>query len=60
MLSDKIGITYPLTALADSYFKSNSDNARIHFLILPFSIGIDNMCLTTSTLETTVHSADNK
>ena len=53
-------MAWPLTALADSYLKSNSDNARIHLPILLFKLGIDNICLITSNLDTTVHSEDNK
>jgi hypothetical protein len=37
-----------------------SDKAKIHLPILPFKIGIDNMCFITSNLEYTTHSAFNK
>src|SRR6185312_14597688 len=53
-------MTWPLTASADSYFRSNSYKAKIHFPILPFKIGSESMYLITSSLLTTTHSADNK
>jgi hypothetical protein len=56
----KSAIICPLTAFADSNFNSNSDKAKIHLPILPFKIGIDNMCLITSNFEYTTHSAFNK
>jgi hypothetical protein len=56
----KSAIICPLTAFAYSNFNSNSDKAKIHLPILPFKIGIDNMCLITSNFEYTTHSAFNK
>jgi hypothetical protein len=53
-------IIYPLTAFADSNLHSNSDKVKNHLPILPFKIGIDNMCLITSNFEYTMHSAFNK
>jgi hypothetical protein len=51
----KPAIICPLTAFADSNFNSNSDKAKIYLPILPFKIGIDNMCLITSNFEYTAH-----
>jgi hypothetical protein len=56
----KSAIICPLTAFADSNLNSNSNKAKIHLTILPFIIGIDNMCLITSNFEYTMHSAFNK
>jgi hypothetical protein len=56
----KSAIICPLTAFADSNLNSNSDKAMIHLPILPFKIGIDNMCLITSNFEYTMHTAFNK
>jgi hypothetical protein len=56
----KSAIICPLTAFADSKFNSNSDKAKIHLPILPFKIGIDNMCLIASNFEYTTHSTFNK
>jgi hypothetical protein len=56
----KSAIIYPLIAFADSNFNSNSDKSKIHLPILPFKIGVDNMCLITSNFEYTMHSAFNK
>jgi hypothetical protein len=60
MMSYEIGYNMTFYCLADSYLKSNSDNARIHSPILPFKIGMDSICLMTSKLDTTVHSEDKK
>jgi hypothetical protein len=56
----KSAITRPLIAFADSNFSSNSDKSKIHLPILPFKIGIYNMCLITSNFEYTMHLAFNK
>jgi hypothetical protein len=56
----KSAIICPLTAFAYSNLNSNSDKAKIHLPILPFKIGIDNMCLNTSKFEYTMSSAFNK
>jgi hypothetical protein len=56
----KSAIICPLTAFADSNLNSNLDKAKTHLPILPFKIGIDNMCLITSNFEYTTHSAFNK
>jgi hypothetical protein len=56
----KSAIICPLTAFADSNLNSNLDRAKIYLPILPFKIGIDNMCLITSNFEYTMHSAFNK
>jgi hypothetical protein len=56
----KSAIIYHLIAFADSNLNLNSYKAKIHLPILPFKIGIDNMCLITSNFEYTMHSAFNK
>jgi hypothetical protein len=56
----KSAIICPLIAFVDSNVDSNSDKAKIHLPILPFKIGMDNICLITSNCEYTTHSAFNK
>jgi hypothetical protein len=50
----------PLTAFADWYWISNSDNANIHFPSRPFNTGADSMCFMTSDLQITIISTDSR